>query len=235
MPLLVLLGSSDGHSLILIEQSDFFIIKDKAHPAEELMDNPFIIAGKDPELLEVSIVPNHLLLQLNVLVILLIVYFEGELVGVIVQVDEAVIEEEPVVAFLPITIIDLLTSFDVFHGLDDEALSVIGVTPGGLSRPPVVEHVSIGHKPISLHPIDLDPEDSAGDHVSELCVLFDGKLNELWDLLADQLIIFLNVIDLLSYLVQEGTPFQPLLVFLLVEHWKAIKILREHIEVRPPD
>lgn len=100
------------------------------------------------------------MLDLLHLVIKVVVDLYGVLVGIIFEVYEAVVEEESAVALLAIAIIDLVTSLDVIEGFDNEAASVIGVVPGRLPWPPVIEHVCIGNKAISLDTFDLNAENT---------------------------------------------------------------------------
>jgi hypothetical protein len=100
------------------------------------------------------------LLDLLHLVIKVVVDLNGVLIGIIVEVNEAVVEEESAVAFLAVAIVDLVASLDVIEGIDDEAAFVIGVVPSRLPWPPVIEHVCIGNKAIGLNAFDLDAENT---------------------------------------------------------------------------
>jgi hypothetical protein len=100
------------------------------------------------------------LLDLLHLVIKVVVDLNGVLIGIIVEVNEAVVEEESAVAFLAVAIVDLVTSLDVIEGIDDEAAFVIGVVPSRLPWPPMIEHVCIGNKAIGLNAFDLDAENT---------------------------------------------------------------------------
>lgn len=155
--------------------------------------------------------------------------FEGELIGIVVQVDETVVQEEPVVALLTIRIKDLVTSLNIFHCFNDETLSVISVSPSGLSGSSVVEHISIGNETISLHIVHLNTKDSARHHVTQLSVLLDWELGELRYFLADQVIVLFDVINLLSNLVNEWRSLQPLLIFLIKEHGETGEVLRQYV------
>jgi len=100
------------------------------------------------------------LLDLLHLIIKVVVDLNGVLVGIIFEVYEAVVEEESAVALLAVAIIDLVTSLDVIEGIDNEAAFVVGVVPGCLPWPPVIEHVCIGDKAIGLNALDLDAENT---------------------------------------------------------------------------
>ena len=124
------------------------------------MHDSLVQVVNDSELLELGLVLNHILLYLLHLVIKVVVDLNGVLIGIIVEVNEAVVEEESAVAFLAVAIVDLVTSLDVIEGIDDEAAFVIGVVPSRLPWPPVIEHVCIGNKAIGLNAFDLDAENT---------------------------------------------------------------------------
>ena len=67
----------------------------------------------------------HLLLSVDV--ILCHFDHEGIFIGVIVQVDEAIVEKESRIALFAVGVIDLIATFDVFKRLNDETLPVISV------------------------------------------------------------------------------------------------------------
>jgi hypothetical protein len=98
------------------------------------------------------------------LVVLIVKDFDRYFVCIIVQIDKAIVEEKATVALLSITIIHLLSSLYVVQGLNHKAASIVCVVPGSLPRALVVEHVSVGHKAISLHSLDLNAENTAGNH-----------------------------------------------------------------------
>ena len=120
------------------------------------------------ELLEVNCVLDHLLLDLLHLIIVIVENLDRYFVSIIVQVDEPVVEEEATVAFLAITIIDLLSSLNIVKCFNDESASVISVVPCGLTWTSMVEHIGIGDETICLYTLDLNAEDSAGDHHTNL-------------------------------------------------------------------
>ena len=124
------------------------------------MHDSLVQVVNDSELLEFGLVLNHILLDLLHLVIKVVVDLNGVLIGIIVEVNEAVVEEESAVAFLAVAIVDLVTSLDVIEGIDDEAAFVIGVVPSRLPWPPMIEHVCIGNKAIGLNAFDLDAENT---------------------------------------------------------------------------
>ena len=124
------------------------------------MHDSLVQVVNDSELLELGLVLNHVLLDLLHLVIKVVVDLYGVLVGIIFQVYEAIVEEESAVALLAVAIVDLVSSLDVIEGIDNEAAFVVGVVPGRLPWPPVIEHVCIGDKAIGLDTFNLDAENT---------------------------------------------------------------------------
>jgi hypothetical protein len=111
-------------------------------------------------------------------VIRVVIDFDWHFIGIVVQIDEAVIEEETTVAFLTIAVVNLLTSLDVIQGLNNKSSTVICVVPGSLSRALVVEHVSIGNKTVGLDALDLDTENTRRDHHSNLRIFSQWELHK---------------------------------------------------------
>ena len=124
------------------------------------MHDSLVQVVNDSELLELGLVLNHVLLDLLHLVIKVVVDLYGVLVGIIFQVYEAIVEEESAVALLAVAIVDLVSSLDIIEGIDDEAAFVVGVVPGCLPWPPVIEHVCIGNEAIGLDAFNLDAENT---------------------------------------------------------------------------
>ena len=148
---------------------------------------------------------------------------ERVLVSVVVQVDEPVIQQEARVAFLPVRVVHLLATFDVFEGLDDEALAVVGVAPAGLAGALVVQHVGVGDEAVRLHALNLDAEDAAGDHHANLRVLLQAELAIVWHLVADRVVVLLDVPYFLRYLVLKRAALQPSALLLRVEDGEVVE------------
>jgi hypothetical protein len=108
------------------------------------------------------------LLDLLHLVFGVVVYADWHLIGIIVQIDEAIVKEEATIALLAVGIVDLLTSLDVIEGLDDEATAVICVVPRCLPWALVIKHVGICDEAISLDTFNLDAKDATRDHHANL-------------------------------------------------------------------
>lgn len=102
----------------------------------------------------------------------------------------------------------MLSSWDVIAGLNYEALLLLVVEPSGLPWPPMVQHIGIWNKPVSLDAVHSDTEDSTGDHHPDFRILLQWVLREGRDLFADQVVINFDVFKLLIDLVEERRTFQ---------------------------
>lgn len=148
----------------------------EADPRHELEHDFIFQVLHDAELAETLLFRQHLDFGLLVLIIQIVVHLQRNFVGVVVQIDEAVVQEKARIALLAVRVVDLLSALDVLDGLDDEAVVLVRVGPGGLSRPLVVQHVGVGDEAVRLYIFYLDSEDTRGDHHSALRVLFEREL-----------------------------------------------------------
>jgi hypothetical protein len=98
----------------------------------------------------------------------------------------------------------------------------------------MVEHVGICYESIGLHSLNLDTEDSTGDHHSDLGVFFDRELYVLRNFLTYQVVVRFNVFNFFMNLIKERTSLQPLLIFLCEEYWEIVKVLRKNVYVCVP-
>jgi hypothetical protein len=153
---------------VLVHECNVFIILNEPQPRQKLVHYLILKVSNNSELLEIRVVPDHFLLNLNVLVILVVKNLERKLIGIVVQIYEPVVQKEPVVTFLTITIINLLPPLDVFHCFYDKTLSIISVSPCCLSRSPMIQHVCISNKTISLDTFYLNPKYTTANHHSDL-------------------------------------------------------------------
>ena len=80
------------------------------------------------------------------------------------KINETVVQKESTITLLTVRIVNLFSSLDVFHCLDDESSAVVCVGPSSLPGSLVVEHIGISYKAVSLHTLNLNTEDSAGYH-----------------------------------------------------------------------
>ena len=174
---------------------------------------------------------EHLHLLLNKLIVLTHFHCEGVLVRVVVQVNEAVVQEEPSVTFLAVGVINLLTTLYVLKSLNNEALPVVGVRPTRLPRPFVVKHVGVGDKAIRLGTLDLDAKYAARHHHPNLRVLLKRELPVLWHLRAYHIVVLLDVADFFTNLVLERTALQPRSFLLCVENREVVERFGQNVDV----
>ena len=125
----------------------------------------------------------------------------------------------------------MLSTFDVFQGLNDEATAVISVRPARLPRSLVIEHVSVGYKAIGFHSLNINAKDATSDHHSNLRVLFESELAILGHLVANRVIVLLNVSNFVRDLVLEGAALEPSPLLLRVEDREVVESLRQNINV----
>ena len=128
----------DFLGLELVKQHHVVVEHYVPAPREEVHENVLFVVSLHSELL----VHLSLIYQLKLLVlqwvILLEVDKERHLVSIISQVDEAIVEEKATVALLAIAIINLISTWNVLQGLDDEAVPHVTIGPLSLARSSVV-------------------------------------------------------------------------------------------------
>lgn len=174
---------------------------------------------------------KDLLLLLGVRLIFSHLDREGILVRIIVQVDEAIVKQETRIAFLAVGVVDLLTALNVLQCLDDEALAFIRVSPAGLARTLVIKHISIRNKAVCLNTLNVNAKDATSDHHANLRVLLQTELTVVLHLVANGVVVLLDVPDLFTDLVLEGATFEPRSLLLRVENGEVIEGLGQDIDV----
>lgn len=117
-----------------------------------------------------------------------------EVIGIVVQVDEAVVKKEAGVALSPVRIVDGLASLDVDNRIDDEALSLVTVCPRCFTRPLMIQHVCVRDKSICFVAVDRNAEDAAGNKQTHLLVLLERELRVLGDFLTNEIVILLHIV-----------------------------------------
>lgn len=122
------------------------------------MHNLFFKICNNSKLFEIRIIFNHIFLLINKLIIFFIIYFKWEFICIIIQINEAIIEEKSMITFFTITIINLFSSFDIFHCFNNETLSIISISPSCLSRSSMIQHICICYESISLYSFYLNPK-----------------------------------------------------------------------------
>ena len=95
----------------------------------------------------------------------------------------------------------------------------------------MIKHVSVRDKTIGFHSLNVNTEDAASDHHSNLRVFLKGELAIFGDLVANRVIVLLYVSDFIRDLVLEWATFKPGPLFLSVEDWEIVESLRQNIDV----
>ena len=149
----------EGHVLIELNESD---------PREQFKHAFVFKISSYSKLLVLGVLIQQILLDLQILVVGVEVDLEGELIGIVIQIDEAVVQEKPVIAFLSIAIVYLLPSLDILHALYNKSPVFVRVSPSRLPWSPMVQHICISYEPVSLLSLYLDSKDSAANHHSNL-------------------------------------------------------------------
>ena len=182
-------------ALNLVKKSDVLIELDESQEGDELAHNWLLEVDLDTEvpLNDVSVEDFTLLLSINI--VRRHSDREWIFVSIIVKINETVIKEESRVTLLSVRVIDLLSAFDVLQGLDDEATAIISVRPARLPRSLVIKHVSVGYKAIGFHSLNINAKNATSDHHSNFRVLFESELAIFGHLIANRIIVLLNVSD----------------------------------------
>ena len=155
----------------------------------------------NPEFFELRSILNHILLDLLQRIIRIVIDLKWNFISIIVEIDEPVVQEEPTIALLAITIINLFSSHDVFSGFYDETFFIVSVRPWCLSWSFMIKHVSVSYKTISLKTLYLNTKDSTRYHHSNFWIFFQRELGIFRYFFADQIVIWLNIFNFLIYLI----------------------------------
>ena len=125
----------------------------------------------------------------------------------------------------------MFSALDILQGLNDKATAVISVRPACLPWSLVIEHISIRDKAIGFHSLNINTKDATSDHHSNLRVLLERKLPIVGHLVANRVIVLLNVSDFVRDLVLEGAALEPRPLLLRVEDWEVVESLGQDINV----
>ena len=156
---------------------------------------------------------------------------EGELICVILKINETIVKQESCIALLTIWVKDLLASLDIMECINHKTLPLVTVVPWCLPGPFMVQHISISNKGVSIMITYLNAEDSWCYHHPVLTVLLKGELLEFGNLVTNEIIVWLDIFYFLSDLCLERTSIQPLTLFCSVENWEISKALWQNINV----
>jgi len=157
--------------------------------------------------------------------------YQWYFVGIIVEIDEAIIEEESWVTLPPVAIINLLSPHDIIWSFNYKTLSFITEIPRGLLRSLMVQHVCKRNKTICFNIVYLDTENTTRYNHPHFRILFQCKLFKVWHFFANQIIIRLDIINLFQNLIQKWTALQILHFLIRKENWEIIQTLRQNIQV----
>ena len=213
-------------TLQLVQKGDIFIELHEAKEGDEAAHDSLLEVDLNSERLLDGLRVEDFALLLCELVIVGHLDSEGILVGIVVQVDEAIVEKEARVALFAVRVVDLFTALDVFQSFDDEALSVVRVGPARLPWSLVVQHICVGNESVGLDTLNLDAKDATGDHHTDLRVFFQAELAIVGHFIANRVIVLLDISNFLRDLVLEGASLEPGALLLRVEDRKVVEGLR---------
>jgi hypothetical protein len=95
----------------------------------------------------------------------------------------------------------------------------------------VIQHIRIRNKTICLHALDLDSENTTGDHHADFRVLLEGELAIFGHLGANSVIVLLDVFNFFANLVLERTAFEPGALCLGVKNGEIIECLGQNVDI----
>ena len=194
-------------ALDLEQKGDVLVELREAQEAHKLVHDWFLEVDLDTErALNKARVENfHLLLRVKCFVVHL--DGEGVFVCIVVKIDEAVVEQESRVALFAVRVVNLLSTLDVLKSLNDESLAIISISPAGLARAFVIQHVCVWNETICLDTFDLDAENTARYHHANLGVLLQGELAIVRNFVANRVVVLLDVSNFFTDLILEGAAF----------------------------
>lgn len=160
-------------TLDLVKKCDVLVKFNEAQERNELAHDRLFKVDLDAEDALHYLLAKHLHLLLSELVVVCHFDCEWVLVSIVIQVDEAIVEKKARVALLAVRVVHLLAALNILQSLNDEALTVIGVGPAGLSGALMIKHVSVRDEAVCLDPINLNAKDSTADHHTDLRVLLE--------------------------------------------------------------
>ena len=124
------------------------------------------------------------------------------ILGIVLD-NKAIIEKIPRVTFFAIRVKHLNPLTNILQSLNNKALNLINVIPGGLLRQLMVEHISKGRKYISFNPIDKKPKNPTAYHISSPTKISKLIFPKLLTTQAYPIIIPLQIIHFLMNLHEE--------------------------------
>ena len=101
--------------LNLIHESDVLVKNYKTEETQEFIHDWLLHVSLHSESSLNRAKPQHLSFLRSILVIFINHYLKGVLVGIVIEIDESVIQKEPRVTFLTVGVINLVSSFDILQ------------------------------------------------------------------------------------------------------------------------
>ena len=95
----------------------------------------------------------------------------------------------------------------------------------------MIEHVCVRDEAISLDSFNLDAEDSTSHHHSYFRVFLKRELTIIGHLIANRVIVLLNISNFLRDLILKGTALEPGPLLLGVKNGEVIESLRQDVDV----
>ena len=95
----------------------------------------------------------------------------------------------------------------------------------------MIEHISVGDESVSLDAFNLNTKYSTSDHHTNLAILLQAKLAIIWHLIANHIVILLNVSNLFRDLILKRTAFEPSSLFLSVEDGEIVEGFRQYVNI----
>lgn len=156
---------------------------------------------------------------------------EWDFISVVVQINEAIVQEKSGVALAAIAVVNLLASWNVVASLDDKSLSLVAIVPGRLLWSLVVEHVGQGHEAVCLDPVDGYPKNAARYDHADFRIIFQCELRELRNLTADEVVVRFDIFNFFVDLIKEGTALEVGQFLLREENWEITKTLGQDVQI----
>ena len=95
----------------------------------------------------------------------------------------------------------------------------------------MIEHIGVGDETISLDAFDLNTKYSTSNHHSNLAILLQAKLAIIWHLIANHIVILLNVSNLFRDLILKRTTFKPCSFLLSVKDGEIVEGFRQYVNI----
>ena len=95
----------------------------------------------------------------------------------------------------------------------------------------MIEHISIGHEAVSLDAFDLYTKYSTSYHHANFAVLLQAKLAIFRHLIANHIVVLLNITNLFRDLILKWTAFEPCSLFLSVKDREIVEGFWQYVDI----